>query len=344
MTADGATASGPHQRLRASSCCHRLPTSDDKTPTRGLARLPLSLAIIAIAAGLSTISRGATAPVRGLTQPAALARAYDAILNADFASVGQRLAPACVPTPVWCEVLHAVAAYWRIELDPDDRGHDEQFSQKVEHAIVNAEGWTTQEPERAEAWFARGAAYGARAQWRVLRKERMAAARDGKRIKEALERALQIDPDLHDAKFGIGMYRYYADVAPAALRLLRWLLLLPGGDRTQGLAQMQDARDRGVVVRGEADYQLHLIYLWYEHRAADAMTLIRDLRTRYPRNPLFPLIDARIADVYFHDTRGSEQTLRALIAEAQNDRVNFSALATRRAQTALRALQQRTPR
>ena len=28
--------------------------------------------------------------------------------------------------------------------------------------------------------------------------------------------ALAIDPDLHDAWFGIGIYRYYAAVAPAA--------------------------------------------------------------------------------------------------------------------------------
>ena len=44
--------------------------------------------------------------------------------------------------------------------------------------------------ERAEAWFYLGAAYGARVQWRVLREQRLAAARDGKRIKESLERAL----------------------------------------------------------------------------------------------------------------------------------------------------------
>ena len=87
------------------------------------------------------------------------------------------------------------------------------------------------EPERAEAWFYLGAAYGVRAQFRVYRVERLAAARDGKRIKESLEKALALDPAMHDAEFGIGMYRYYAGVAPAIFRFLRFLLLLPGGDR-----------------------------------------------------------------------------------------------------------------
>jgi hypothetical protein len=68
----------------------------------------------------------------------------------------------------------------------------------------------------------------------VLRRERLSAARDGKRIKEALERALTLDPRLQEAYFGIGLYHYYADVAPTAAKMLRWLLLLPGGDKAQG--------------------------------------------------------------------------------------------------------------
>jgi hypothetical protein len=204
--------------------------------------------------------------------------------------------------------------------------------------------WTTEEPQRAEAWFARGAAYSARAQWRVLRRERVAAARDGKQIRGALERALELDPTMHDAQFGIGMYRYYADVAPTILRMLRWLLLLPGGDRAAGLAQMHAARDHAVVLRGEADYQLHLIYLWYENRAHDALALIRSLEQRYPRNPLFPLIEADIHDVYFHDAQTSAIVLNALIARADAEAVNASELATRRARRALSALDARRRR
>ena len=69
-------------------------------------------------------------------------------------------------------------------------------------------------PPRAEAWFYLGASYGARAQWRSMRGEQLAAARDGKRIKESLERAVALDPSMHDARFGVGLYQYYADVAP----------------------------------------------------------------------------------------------------------------------------------
>ena len=74
-------------------------------------------------------------------------------------------------------------------------------------------------------------------------------------------RALALDPAMHDAEFGIGMNRYYAGVAPAIFRFLRFFLLLPGGDRAGGLAQLERASREGVLVRGEAQFQIHVLYL-----------------------------------------------------------------------------------
>jgi hypothetical protein len=278
------------------------------------------------------------AAVRGLSDREALIATYDAILNADFDLAATRLAPVCGETPVWCDVLRAVSIWWQIALDPASHVHEARFSRTVERAITAADDWVDEAPARAEAWFAVGAAYGARAQWRVERRQRLAAARDGKRIKNALERALALDPLLHDAHFGIGLYRYYAAVAPLGLRMFRWLLLLPGGDRQAGLQQMVEAYEQGDVIRGEAAYQLHLIYLWYEDRPADALTLIRVLQQRYPRNPLFVITEAQILDVYFHDREASATVLRGLIARAESAEVNESALALRRARALLRAL------
>ena len=307
-------------------------------------RAQILFVLVAFSLGVANAQPIKPEPIRGLSQGLVLSSAYDAILDADFESVSTRLEPVCTPVTTWCVVMRAVSLWWQIALDPEDRRRDPEFARTVDQAIRSAEEWTDREPQRAEAWFARGAAYGARAQWRVLRRERLAAARDGKHIRTALEQALELDPTLHDAKFGIGMYRYYADVAPAALRFLRWLLLLPGGDRRAGLQQMHDARTQGFVVRGEADYQLHLIYLWYENRSQDALTLIRSLQQRYPRNPIFVLAEAEILDVYFHDTKRSEVVLRTLLARAEAKRVNASAVATRRARALLTAIRTHSTR
>ena len=142
--------------------------------------------------------------------------------------------------------------------------------------------------DRAEAWFFVGAAYGVRAQFRVYRAERFAAARDGKQIKEALEKALALDPGMHDAEFGIGMYRYYAGVAPALFKFLRFLLLLPGGDREGGLAQLERASQLGLLVRGEAQFQIHVLYLWYEHKSKEALAIIRGPAAALSAQPALP--------------------------------------------------------
>ena len=257
-----------------------------------------------------------------------LARAYDFILDARFDQVDAELHRACGPAPPEaCEVLSATALWWRILIDPLNRSLDDEFSTSVDRAIRTTEDWTERAPDDAEAWFYLGGAYAARVQWRVLREERVAAARDGKRIKQALERAIELSPGLEDAYFGIGLYQYYADVAPAAAKVLRFFLMLPGGDKTEGLAQMLRARNGGRLLQGEADYQLHLIYLWYERQPARALDLLRGLQKHYPGNPSFPALIADIQDIYLHDVTASLDSWRALLELAREQRVNLSALA-----------------
>jgi tetratricopeptide (TPR) repeat protein len=257
-----------------------------------------------------------------------LIRAYDFILEARFDQVDAELRRACGPAPKEaCDVLGATAIWWRIQLDPESRALDPEFSSAVDAAIASTEAWVDRQPESAEGWFYVGAAYAARVQWRVLRGEKLSAARDGKQILNALERAIDLDPALDDAYFGMGMYRYYADVAPAAARMLRFLLLLPGGDKEVGLEQMLRARARGKLLQGEADYQLSIIYLWYEEETARAIHLLEALRTQYPGNPLFSAQIARIEDEYLHDTTASLATWRTLLASAREHRSNAPILA-----------------
>jgi hypothetical protein len=267
-----------------------------------------------------------------LTGADALVRVYDYILDARFDQAEAELQRACGVAPrEACDVLASTLTWWRILLDPDSRALDRQFSAEAEHAIRATEAWAAREPASAEAHFYAGAAYAARVQWRVLRDEKLAAARDGKRIKQSLERAIALDPDLDDAYFGIGLYQYYADVAPAAAKMLRFLLMLPGGNKTEGLARMQRARAHGTLLQGEADYQLHILYLWYERRADLAVGLLDSLRDRYPGNPLFPAQIADIQDRYQHDITASLATWRALLTAAREGRVNEAGIAAAQA-------------
>jgi Tfp pilus assembly protein PilF len=257
-----------------------------------------------------------------------LRKAYDSILDADFDQADLDLKRACPPAPQpACDVLAATRTWWRIQLDPDSLALDRLFTAEAERAVAATEAWAAREPANAEAHFYAGAAYAARVQWRVLRDEKLAAARDGKRIKAALERAIALDPRLEDAYFGIGLYQYYADVAPAAAKFLRFLLLLPGGDKTEGLARMRRAHAEGKLLKGEADYQLQIIYLWYERRPDLAVEILDGLRSRYPGNPLFAAQLADVQERYQHDLTASLATWRGLLAAARDGTVNDARLA-----------------
>jgi hypothetical protein len=285
-----------------------------------------------VLAALATLNGGAATRAGPLTEAVRLAAVYDLILDAAFDTAEAATERACGPAPpVACQLLDLTALWWQIQLDDQSTALDPEFEWRVENALAAADAWTVSEPERGEAWFYLGAAYGARVQWRVLRGERVAAARDGKRIKRALEQALALDPSLHDARFGIGLYKYYADVAPAAVRFLRFLLLLPGGDRLDGLRDMLFAREHGELLRGEADYQLHWIYLWYEEQPQRALAVLQGLYARYPRNPLFQQRIAEVEEQYFHDPSASLATWQELLAAADAGRVHAASLAAARA-------------
>jgi tetratricopeptide (TPR) repeat protein len=290
-----------------------------------------SLLAAALAVGLAALL--AAAPAAGaLPYAPALARCYDAILDARFDDAEAEIGRACGPAPRQaCDLLRATALWWRIQLDPADRTRDAQFRTMVDGVVAAMEQWTAREPKRADAWFFLGGAYGLRVQFRVLRTERLAAARDGKRIKDALERSLALDPDLQDAWFGIGLYHYYADVAPAALKVLRWMLFLPGGDKAEGLREMLRARDGGELLRGEADFQLHVVYLWYEQDYEEALRLLEGLHAAYPRNPLFLASIADVQNVYRHDHPASLEAWRALFSLARQRRVALPEMSEARA-------------
>jgi hypothetical protein len=313
-------------RHRAAAGCARGSRRAGTTARRWL--FPLAAAL---SAGLI-----AAPAAQGLTGAPSIARVYNAIFDARFEQVPRLLTETCPPlAPEVCTLLDVVSLWWQIQIDPGNHSRDKVFAERADAAVADVEDWTEREPQNAEAWFYLGGAYGARAQWRVLRGEALAAARDGKRIKEALEESLAIDPNLQDAYFGIGLYRYYADVAPTTAKIVRFLFALPGGDRQGGMRQMLRARDGGQVLRDEADYQLHLIDLWYEHQPQHALALLRGLRQRHPRNPHFLEQIARVEDVYLHDRAASLTSWRALLDASLTGRVALAEMAGTSARLAL---------
>ena len=280
---------------------------------------------------------GATAAsAAGLTEAPRLSAIYDTILGAQFDRAKQEIASACPPAPrEACLGLTAAALWWEIQIDPTNHALDEDLARATTTAVEAAEAWTKREPDRAEAWFYLAGAYAPLTQWRVFNGQRLAAGRDGNRVRVALERATALDPNLNDAYFGIGLYHYYADVASLLSKFLRILLFLPGGDRVRGLEEMERTRDRGALLRGEADFQLHWIYVWYEREPEKALALLRGLDARYPSNPIFLQRIAEIERTERKDEHASIDAWQQLLARARAGRVSHANVIEARAKRAL---------
>lgn len=293
---------------------------------------PLLVARGAVLALLLSVAAPSEA---ALTGSAGLATVYESILSAQFDRADAELTHACPPAPAEaCQALGVVALWWRIQIDPSNRSRDRLMNDRAAASIRAAEAWTRREPGNPESWFYLAASYAPLVQWQVLRGERVGAARNGNRIRVALEETLRLDPTLADAHFGIGIYEYYADVASAGAKVFRWLLFLPGGDRVKGLEAIRETSRSGALLRSEADYQLYQINIWYEHRPADAIALLRALDARYPANPLFLQRIAETYDEHLHDARASAAAWQTLIERATHARVydatRIAALATLR--------------
>jgi hypothetical protein len=291
--------------------------------------------LLGIAAAV-IVSVAAAPSVTGLTESSRLAAVYDTILHARFDQARAELARTCPPAPPEsCLALAEVVLWWEIQLDPNNRRLDKALQNAATAAIDAAERWTKREPQRAEAWFYLAGAYAPLEQWRILRGQKLAAARDAIGLKNALDRTLTLDPSMQDAYFGIGLYHYYAAVAPAAVKMLRWLLFLPGGDREAGLREMQRARDGGALLRGEADYQLHWLYLWYEHQPARALELLRGLDAQYASNPIFLARVAEIERDSLRDHVASSRTWQTLLDRANAKQVEAAEMTAVRARIGL---------
>ena len=153
----------------------RLKTSAVVTP-RGLARRLTLVVACLMLAGLELRSQRASAGQTGLTGIATLAAdlrsdprraARSGRSGAEDARATRR--PSAPATSCWPR-----RSWWRILLDPNDTSHDREFTTRVDAAIEECTRWTDGEPQRAEAWFYLGAAYGARVSFRVQRGERLA--------------------------------------------------------------------------------------------------------------------------------------------------------------------------
>jgi predicted Zn-dependent protease len=127
-----------------------------------------------------------------------------------------------------------------------------------------------------------GGAQGLKGRWLVTQKAWMNAYSAGKEGHRHLEKALKLDPALHDADLGLGIYDYYTAVLPGFMGALSKMIM--HGDRKRGLQELETAIHKGPHSRVEAMVFLIEIYANEEHQPAKALPLAHQLRQEFPQS------------------------------------------------------------
>jgi len=144
--------------------------------------------------------------------------------------------------------------------------------------------------DTAEMHLYAGMGHALEARLRGLRNEHRAVAHAGVAARSEFLRALELDPDMADATAGLGLYNYYVDSLSSIVKMLRFFMGIPGGNKTEGIKQIRIGIERGVLTPVEARFYLARNLRNYDQQYAEAISVGEPLTARYPKNPVFLLL------------------------------------------------------
>ena len=191
--------------------------------------------------------------------------------------------------------LQALNIWWRILLDLEDTSLDRPFLRILKEVIRRSDRRLKNNPEDLDGLFFKGLALGLRARHRSNRGQQVRALLDARKAIGLVVRLARMNPTHNDLYFGWGIYDYFAGVLPQRYPWLKPLrVLFPRGERERGLQELKRVFQAGRLFKAEAAYFLAMIYYLYEPNVREAIRYVTYLRTHYPQNAYFHLLEVRI--------------------------------------------------
>ena len=185
------------------------------------------------------------------------------------------------------------------------RREDDAYFAVAEKAIHLAEAQLAKS-ETAEFHLYAGIAWALKAQLFGLRSENRNAAHAGVSARSEFMRALQLDPQMADAQVGLGLYNYYVDTLSSFVKMLRFFMGIPGGNKAEGVRQLETGMREGVLMSVEARFYLAKNLRTYDQQYERAAEITEPLVARYPRNPIFLLLLGNLNAELSRNAKASE--------------------------------------
>ncbi len=172
----------------------------------------------------------------------------------------------------------------RAKMNPTPEVQKE-FTGAIDNAISLTDARLRRNPNDTDALYARGVAYGLRANYNFLvRKAWHDALHDATEARQDCNRVTEIDPTNIDARLIQGVHDYVVGSLPWTWRMLGFLIGFHG-DKERGLRTIEDVWHKGKLNNVDAEVLLCALYR-REGQPRKALVLLEDLQRRFPRNHL----------------------------------------------------------
>ena len=283
-------------------------------------RMPLRFAPVALV--LAILSAVAVVPARAakLNVPPDAQAALDAIYEGDAQQavvLARAIEQARPQDPIgyliegealwWqryceaCEIKWGLIESWKHEKERDDEAYFALADKAIELA-----GAQLAQSETAEMHFYIGMGYALKVRVHGLRGENRNAAKAAVRARAEMLRALELDPQMADATAALGLYNYYVDTLSPVVKLLRFFMGIPGGDKEKGVEQMEVGMNQGSLLAVDVRFILARALRQYDRKYEEALTIAQPLVARYPRNPMFLLLLGNLNAELGRDAKAQE--------------------------------------
>jgi len=185
----------------------------------------------------------------------------------------------------------AALSWWRysqnFDVQADFKDLELEFMRNADTTIKVCEERLKKKQALDQTYFFMGSAYGLKGRWYAVQRRWFKAYVNGNKGRKLLGKAVKENPELYDAYLGLGIFDYFADTLPGALKIPA--LLFVRGDRVRGISEVKLAQDKGRFFSLEARLFLVEILTRHEKNYTAALEETEKLKAGDPSNLFFRL-------------------------------------------------------
>ncbi len=191
------------------------------------------------------------------------------------------------------DLVSSANAFLKRPKMPMSADDEAQVQREVAKAIDLSQARLKQNPKDTTALYALGVSHGIRANYDFMEKKWLDALSDASAARKLHTKALEINPNMYDARLIPALDEYVIGSLPWGWKMLTAVAGF-SGDRDKGIEGLKSVAEHGFYNRFDADAILAAIYR-REKRPAEAIAPLDKLIARFPRSYI---LRVELAEMY----------------------------------------------